>query len=155
MRATGELGYGQSEGFVGIYSLPGGIVDLIAGLCLDRLSCGIHQLDGYLGMIIGKDLLWQIDHQRRLTITKRQRQLTTTGLTSLVGHVSCHHEIIESRIGTLRQYQRQVDDELAFLIGHSLTMGNLVTIVSIAHDSPTPVMAIGPPPEGRAAHNLI
>ena len=155
MRATGELGYGQSEGFVGIYSLPGGIVDLIADLCLDRLTCGIHQLDGYLGLIVSYDLLWQIDCQRRLTIAKRQRQLTTAGLTSLVGHISRHHEIIESRIGTLRQYQRQVDDKLTFLIGHSLTMGNLVTIVSITHNSPIPVMAIGPPPEGRAAHDLI
>ena len=112
-------------------------------------------MEGELRLVIQKDLLLQINGQGLLTITDRQRQFPTVGLSRAVSHIRSHHKGIEHRIGGLWQFEWHLNFEVAVLIRHGLAIRDPYTLIAIANSSRIPVAAIRPPPECCAAHDLI
>ena len=53
------------------------------------------------------------------------------GLTALIRHISHHHEVIEHRIGSLRNLQRNLHLESAVALGLRLTRVDLLVATAI------------------------
>ena len=112
-------------------------------------------MEGDSRLRLVQDLLRQIDGQRLLTITQRQQQLPMMGLTTLIRHISHHHEVIEHRIGGLRNLQRHLHLEGTVALGLCLTRVDLLVATVITQRRGFVITTERHPPEGRAPHDTV
>ena len=81
------------------------------------------------------------------------------GFTSLVGHVSRAHKVVEHGVVGLRQHHRHLDGERAVAGSHGLALGHCLIGSRRTDDSIIVVPIVGaaprPPPHRTAAHHLI
>ena len=149
------LQLGQLEGGVRLLRLPLATIDTVAYLVVDVVAGGIAQVELHVRHLVCTNLIRQFAGECRLAVTKRQRQLSLMGFTSLVSHVGQADEVVEHREVGLRQHHRHFDGKGTVAARDSIAFGNRLVIGEIAYGTAIPVGRIAPPPERTAAHHLV
>ena len=121
-------------------------VDSIGYIAVNFLARSIPAAEAHRLQLPLQHLLGQVNVKGRRTGTDGYRHASITAFSSLVGHVSLYHEVIEACLPTvgILQNQRHGYFESPLAIGLKFTISHFAGI-----------FLFSPPPEGTAALYLI
>ena len=135
--------------------LPFTVVKFISHQRIDILPSGIAQMERHHRILLQQHLFLEVHTQSCLTVTQRQRVLSSMRLTGTIRHIGSYDEVIEHRIIGLRQCHRHIHLKRTVRLCDGFTLCDLHILRTGTDIATVPISPVGDPPVGPASHHPI